>query len=108
MPFIMQAGNVFPICYLGDNFPGVVAEIILSQRPMVVYMKGGVPEIILEDSDLILKIENNLIHELIKNIYFIFNNEPIGCTNLYNKIKLEFNPDTIVNKMLSSYMEKVN
>jgi glycosyltransferase involved in cell wall biosynthesis len=46
LPEIMEAGDLFPICYLGDNFPGVVAEIGLSQRPMAVFMRGGIPEMI--------------------------------------------------------------
>lgn len=46
LPKLMNAGDLFPICYLGDNFPGVVAEIALSERPMSAFLRGGVPEMV--------------------------------------------------------------
>src|SRR5690606_27741909 len=34
LPRLIMAGDVFPIMYRGDNFPGTVAEISLAAKPI--------------------------------------------------------------------------
>jgi len=46
LPSIMESGDVFPIMYLGDNFPGAVAEISLMEKPILALSRGGVHEML--------------------------------------------------------------
>lgn len=46
LPLVMAGGDVFPILSVGDNFPGTVAEIALSAKPIVALERGGVKEML--------------------------------------------------------------
>lgn len=46
LPLIIESGDVFPIMYLGDNFPGTVAEIALMAKPILALSRGGVNEML--------------------------------------------------------------
>src|SRR3989344_2949514 len=62
LPLAIAAGDVFPILSLGDNFPGVVAEVALSSKAIVALERGGVREM-LEDENgncVALSIGNQL------------------------------------------------
>jgi glycosyltransferase involved in cell wall biosynthesis len=50
LPAIIESGDVFPIMYLGDNFPGTVAEIALMEKPILALSRGGLNEM-LRDED---------------------------------------------------------
>ena len=45
LPQLYQAGDVFPICYLSDNFPNTLTEIALAKRPVIVLVSGGLTEL---------------------------------------------------------------
>ena len=46
LPLLIQCGDVFPIMSIGDNFPGTVAEISLSSKPILALARGGVKEML--------------------------------------------------------------
>lgn len=46
LPRIIAAGDIFPVFSLGDNFPGVVAEIALSAKPIISLRRGGIKEML--------------------------------------------------------------
>lgn len=46
LPSIIESGDAFPIMYLGDNFPGTVAEIALMEKPILALARGGVNEML--------------------------------------------------------------
>lgn len=43
---VLPAADLYALCYLGDNFPGVLLEIALAGVPMVLLGRGGIPEMI--------------------------------------------------------------
>ncbi len=51
LPLIIESGDVFPIMYLGDNFPGSVAEIALMEKPILALKRGGVTEMLSDESN---------------------------------------------------------
>ena len=46
LPLFIQAGDIFPVMSIGDNFPGTVAEISLSAKPIIFLVRGGVKEML--------------------------------------------------------------
>lgn len=54
LPLIIESGDAFPIMYLGDNFPGAVAEIALMEKPILALERGGVIEMLSNESDMMI------------------------------------------------------
>jgi len=48
LPHVFPAADLFTICYLSDNFPGVVLEVALAEKPLVTLLRGGVPEMVVD------------------------------------------------------------
>lgn len=50
LPSIIESGDAFPIMYLGDNFPGAVAEIALMEKPILALSRGGLNEMLRDEN----------------------------------------------------------
>ena len=46
LPLAIAGGDVFPFLSVGDNFPGSVAEVGLSAKPIIALERGGVKEML--------------------------------------------------------------
>lgn len=118
LPEVMAAGDLFVIAYLGDNFPGTVAEIGISTRPMVALMRGGIPEMICRNGEtLALAVEGQLTCEteiasrMHTEILAHAHNPTKGMTlaaMLHTHMKQSFSPNKIVREMLTKYEWHLN
>ena len=116
LPKIMGAGDIFPICYLGDNFPGVVTEIGLAKRPLIVLLKGGIPEMIKnsEDEYLCITVKEGTYEEISEefsdNILKFFNGEA-NKSDLPEALKRHlienFSSKKIVQDLLTFYQHEI-
>lgn len=116
MPSIMNAGDIFPICYLGDNFPGTIAEIGLSQRPMIVIPRGGVKEMIKKDGEYLTQvIDGSSNEELASNLarkLLDFAKDPEYSKELAPRFRSHlissFDATKIVQRMLEEYSSRIS
>jgi hypothetical protein len=113
LPEILPAGDIFPICYLSDNFPGALAEIALSKLPMIAYMKGGIPEMITKNGEILslnftAEEKNDAAEKLLKQLIWHYQ-EPYRGQELADKlnthIRSNFEKKSIVSKLVSKYLE---
>lgn len=113
LPDLMAAGDVFPICYLRDNFPGVLAEVGLSKRPIIAYLKGGVPEMVrAEDGSYLaqtipgeVSVEeaSDALAQGIEEIYRHPEQAQRKADALCSHLRKSYDTGTLVNQMLESY-----
>ena len=115
IPSVMQAGDLFIINYLGDNFPGVIAEIGLSKRPLLALPRGGVKEILeVDDKYAALIIDGftseEIINSGVKQILSFYSSvkDDFLVDMFYKKLIQNYNEDTIVELLLSSYSNSLN
>ena len=80
LPIIIESGDAFPIMYLGDNFPGVVAEIALMEKPILALARGGLNEMLRNEK------EELLAYDLGSSIQTASDNLAKGLINLYNDV----------------------
>lgn len=112
MPEIIAAGDAFPVLYLGDNFPGVIAEIGLSQRPLIAYMRGGIPEMVKDQHGIPLcyPITDDEIHGAtmtccnhLRSIYLNRNMEFAREKALQQMLVSKFSPRHVAQMAISQY-----
>lgn len=113
LPNLMPAGDVFPICYLRDNFPGVLAEVGLSKRPIIAYLKGGVPEMVrAENGDYLVQTipgeasveeASDALAQGIEDIYRHPEQAQRKADALCGHLQKSYNTDTLVKQMLETY-----
>lgn len=111
LPSVMPAGDLFVVSYLGDNFPGVVAEIGLSKRPLLALLRGGVNEMLHTSQGFAaLTIdgynEEEIIEQGVKGIIGNYRAPQIAKThasNLFNKIVTEYNEGNVVHQLVNKY-----
>lgn len=111
VPLIIQAGDVFPIMSIGDNFPGSVVEISLSAKPIIALERGGVKEMLSDDSGKLIALSagknlESAAQQLSKKLIFLASKpeyrEEIG-SRLRNLMLHKFSPDKTIHKILSQY-----
>ncbi|WP_250296709.1 glycosyltransferase family 4 protein [Wolbachia endosymbiont of Oedothorax gibbosus] len=116
MPKIMQAGDLFLICYLGDNFPGVLIEVGLSKRPVIALLKGGIPEMVRDSgkNTLCLTINGNTINEIAKEcvskiLEFYKAKEALNLTeHFYQHLLKEFSGTKIISTLKAFYKSRID
>lgn len=116
LPRIMPAGDLFVISYLGDNFPGVVAEVGLSKRPLLALLRGGVNEM-LETPEgyaaLVMQSDSDadIISQGIVQIVAHHKDPAIGVRHaeqLYEKLLKEYGESKVVQQLISTYSKSLD
>lgn len=111
LPMIIESGDVFPIMYLGDNFPGTVAEIALMEKPILALSRGGVNEMLQNDAG------EMIAYNLGSSIEMAPSNLANGLLDLYDNpqkakeigqklnllIRESYNPEKVTKALLSFY-----
>lgn len=100
--------DVCLVCYKRDNFPGVVAEMALSEVPMVTLMAGGIPEMLKGGVGykLGVSISKNMAHDFGELLYSIYSepNKFRGMAREQNEYFREnYCPDKVTDLMLINY-----
>jgi glycosyltransferase involved in cell wall biosynthesis len=111
LPHIMVAGDLFVVSYLGDNFPGVVAEIGLSKRPLLALLRGGVTEMLATaEGPAALTIDSSNDQEIICSgaaqivSYCLDPSEGVlHAEKLYKKLIEEYDETKVVERLITSY-----
>lgn len=114
MPRLIMAGDVFPLCYLGDNFPGTLAEIALRKKPIIAYLKGGIPEMIRDEMENFLAltipadVHPNDVPQKLSDAVMEFrrdNDKYVALAEkLYAHVYHKFHPRKVVYDVMRSYM----
>ncbi len=111
LPTLLQAGDLFPIMSVNDNFPGTVAEISLTAKPIIYYATGGVKEMLQRPNGSPIGYSlgsdtNGLANRLAKAVDHLSNDK-----DLQQKIGIEqrslmiskYDPTTITKNMYTYY-----
>ena len=112
LPQIYNAGDVFPICYLADNFPGTVLEIALAERPLIALARAGVREMVMDDKGnhqtLVLEGDNNseLAQSLARCIQIVSDKSQVAretATRFREHILKRYDSEMTVKSLLAVY-----
>jgi glycosyltransferase involved in cell wall biosynthesis len=115
LPEIISAGDIFPIMSLGDNFPGTVAEISLSSKPIISLARGGVKEMISNKNTVVAyNIGRNLKNapaRLAQAVIKLHNNpdkmNEVGKA-LNKLMRRKYNSQTVAKTLLRYYENELN
>jgi glycosyltransferase involved in cell wall biosynthesis len=116
LPHVLPAADLFAVCYLADNFPGVVLEIALSEKPLVALLRGGVPEMIVDqDRPLALVLDDELprsIPEQLRDAARSHFHDPSEARMLARELRHHvlgrFSPETVTPRLLATYDHFLN
>ena len=111
LPSIIESGDAFPIMYLGDNFPGVVAEIALMEKPILALARGGLNEMLRNESGQFIA------YDLGSSLQTASTNLAEGLLTLYSQpqvrevmgkslnalIRNKYNPEMIAKEIIEFY-----
>jgi len=111
LPSIIESGDAFPIMYLGDNFPGAVAEIALMEKPILALSRGGLNEMLRNEN------EQFVAYDLGSSIQTASTNLANGLLDLYSHprvredmgkslgalIRKKYNPEVIAKEIIEFY-----
>ncbi|MBT8397254.1 MAG: glycosyltransferase family 4 protein [Gemmatimonadetes bacterium] len=108
---VLPGADLFAVCYLADNFPGVVLEIALSEQPVVALLRGGVREMIMgRDRPMALVLDDALPDSISEQLRAAANQhfrDPTEGKTLARKLRLHvldrFSPDTVTPSLLATY-----
>jgi len=115
LPSAIAAGDIFPIFSLGDNFPGVVAEISLCGKPIIAFQRGGVKEMLSDKRGEFLAVDLGndlekgveLFKEEILKLYKDKDRlEQIGLT-LRKLILHKYEPSKITRQLYGCYLRRL-
>ncbi len=113
---IIDGGDLFPILYLTDNFPGVVTELALKKKCIVYLDKAGVSEMLSDAKNNTVfslgsdtkKIEAKLLKAINKIVINTDLPEIMGA-NLFNHITKKYSNTSTLKTMVviyESYLSK--
>lgn len=113
LPLVLAGGDVFPILSLGDNFPGSVAEIALSSKPIAALERGGVKEMLQDTQGLFRgfslgsdlgQASKRLANALIQLHANKEMRTELGHT-LQQLLMHKYNPETVVPNLMQTYWD---
>lgn len=115
LPHIFPAADLFAVCYLADNFPGVVLEIALAEKPLVALLRGGIPEMILDgDRPLALILDDSRPEapaDQLLQAALQHHSDPSRAASLAGRLRghviRRFGPETVTTRILASYDERL-
>lgn len=113
LPHVFPAADLFTVCYLADNFPGVVLEIALAERPLLALLRGGIPEMIVDAKEpLALVLDDADPRSLTDQLLAATKghlSDPSRATALARRLRRHvtsrFSPETVSAHLLATYDE---
>ncbi len=110
LPFVIHAGDLFPIMYFGDNFPGVVAEIGLSKKPILALKRGGVSEMLTNSKGEFLAYDlgisiSGATKRLVKGIINLYSNKQ-RSSRIAEQVHKHFKNKYQSRKLTKSFFDK--
>ncbi len=111
MPRILAGGDLFLFCYLCDNFPNALAEVALTERPLVALLRGGIPEMLCVDGRcLAMTIPDGpeeVVGDRLVAIVRDHRSNPENGFRLASKLRSHllrsFSPETVGDRMAETY-----
>ena len=116
LPVVVHGADIHIICYLADNFPGALSEVALSQLPLIAALRGGIPDMITDESGKVLAYglssdkDTDLPAEISEAIKSFYASPSVGIQKAAQLREFAvrcFSPSVIVGKYYRYYEERI-